>query len=330
MKFTSHKTLTTSLACQLLILTSWAAAALCADAMSQIELRAQVAVNTPMVRLSDIAHIRSQDPELRRQLQCIEIVRSPLMGRTRWVMKDQVERRLHQQGIDAQQYHLLSSGPTKVSRKTTTLAADKIRSAVVTHIQKYAPWKPEQLRIGAVKFQRDLNVPPGKVSITVQAPKHSDWLGAIPFRVKVNVNGHLVHKLSVATTIEVWSDVVLAAKPLGKYQPITQQCVKVVRMNLARVPASAILNPKDVMGQRARRNIAINTVLRSDQIEMPPLVKIGDLVQAVAETADLKITVKAMVKESGGKGEMVRVLNLRSKKIVYAQVVDAQTVSVDF
>ncbi len=330
MKFRGYKTFTTALACQLLIIASWPAAPLYADAVSQIELRTQVAVSTPMVRLEDIADIQCQDPELRKQLECIEIVRSPLMGQTRWVMKDQVERRLRQHGIDARQYHLLSSGPTKVSRKTTTLAADKIRSAVVAHIQKYAPWKPEQLRIGAVRFQRDVNVPPGKVSITVHTPKHSDWLGAIPFRVKVKVNGHLVHKLSVPTTIEVWSDVVLAAKPLGKYQPITQQCVKVMRMNLARVPASAVLNPKDIIGKRAKRNIAVNTVLRSDQIEMPPLVKIGDLVQAVAEKAALKISVQAMVKENGGKGEVVRVLNLGSKKIVYAQVVDAQTVSVDF
>lgn len=301
-----------------------------AEAAAQIELRSEAAVSGPMVRLTDIAHIETQDVELMKQLEAIEIVRSPLVGQTRWVMSNQIERRLKHYGVDPQQIQISTSGPIKVVRQTVKLNAEKIRGAVERYIHHHAPWDPDQLKIGSIKFKQDLNVPPGKVTLTVQTPKHSDWLGAVLFSVEVKVGGRLSQKVSVPANIEVWSDVVLAAKPLGKYQPITSKGIKVVRMNLAHVPANTILNADDIMGQRTKRNIAVNSVLRSDQIEMPPLVKRGDMVQAVATSSSFKVSVQAMVKENGGKGEMIRVLNLRSKKIIYAQVINAQTVSVEF
>jgi flagella basal body P-ring formation protein FlgA len=70
--------------------------------------------------------------------------------------------------------------------------------------------------------------------------------------------------------------------------------------------------------------------LRRDQIELAPVVKRGDIVQVVAETPVLRISVKGMAKQDGAKGDRIKVVNLRSKKVIYAQVVDGQTVSVEF
>jgi flagella basal body P-ring formation protein FlgA len=101
-------------------------------------------------------------------------------------------------------------------------------------------------------------------------------------------------------------------------------------MNLARVPANAVLNIDEALGSRTNRNIAVNSILRSDHIELPPVVKRGDVVHVVAESKHMKISVKAQAKESGATGKIIRVQNLRSKKTIYAQVVDSHTVQVDF
>lgn len=300
------------------------------ERLCRVQLLQSATVSAVMVSLKDIAQIWAQNEELKERLGKIEIVRAPLAGQSRWIMKDQVEKRLKQFGLNPPQYHLSSNGPTEVRQPSATLSAQRIRAAVDQHIRTNAPWPPEQLKIGAIKFKRDLRIPVGKVLLGVRTPKHSDWLGAVLFNVDVQVNGQLIQKISVPANIEVWSDVVLAAKPLGKFQPISSSAIKVVRMNLARVPGNAILDVNEIIGQRAKRNIAVNSVLRSDQIEMPPMVKRGDRVQAIAVSPSLRISVQAVVKEDGGKGETIRVLNLRSKKIIYAQVVDAQTVSVEF
>jgi flagella basal body P-ring formation protein FlgA len=56
----------------------------------------------------------------------------------------------------------------------------------------------------------------------------------------------------------------------------------------------------------------------------------GDVVRMVAESDVLRVAAKGMAKENGAVGERIRVMNLRSRKIIYAQVMDEQTVQVEF
>jgi flagella basal body P-ring formation protein FlgA len=71
-------------------------------------------------------------------------------------------------------------------------------------------------------------------------------------------------------------------------------------------------------------------VLRTDLIELPPLVRRGNVVVIIAESDVLKVTALGEVKEKGRRGETIRVVNLSSKKEIYARVVDSNTVKVDF
>ena len=102
-------------------------------------------------------------------------------------------------------------------------------------------------------------------------------------------------------------------------------------MELARLPSNIITDYDEILGKRTKRAIDANTVLRPDLIEFPPLVKRGDVVMVVAESGGLRITTLGVVKgRSGRRGERIRVENLDSKKSIYARVMDANTVKVDF
>jgi flagella basal body P-ring formation protein FlgA len=50
----------------------------------------------------------------------------------------------------------------------------------------------------------------------------------------------------------------------------------------------------------------------------------------LAESKVLRITTQAVAKENGIFGDNIQVMNMRSRKNFFAQVVDAQTVKVDF
>jgi flagella basal body P-ring formation protein FlgA len=166
--------------------------------------------------------------------------------------------------------------------------------------------------------------------LQVRTPKQTDWLGSVHFTVSIFVGDNIVRKIIVPAYIEIWDDVLLTAKPLGRGQPITPDCIKTVRMNLAKAPKNAILSKERVMGRRAKRSIGANRILCRNQVEVLPVVKRGDLVQVVARSTALNISTKGMARESGGPGERIRVQNMSSKRIIYAQILDAQTVQVDF
>jgi flagella basal body P-ring formation protein FlgA len=101
-------------------------------------------------------------------------------------------------------------------------------------------------------------------------------------------------------------------------------------MDLSNVPANVITEPEAILGKRTRRAIGAKTILRTDLIEFPPLVKRGDLVMIIAESDGFKITALGQVKKRGRLGERIPVINFDSKKILYARVVDANTVKVDY
>lgn len=207
---------------------------------------------------------------------------------------------------------------------------ETIREAVKAYILRNAPWDSKQMQIKEIRFKHPVQVPSGRITLRVAAPKHTDWIGATPFTVHVWVQGQRMKKLTIPALIEVWSDVVVSAKPLGKYQPIERDDIRIQRMNLARVPSNAVVQLEQALGRRANRHIAPDCILRRDQVELPPVVKRGDIVQVVAETPALKISIKGMAKQDGAKGDRIKVINLRSKKAIYAQVIDSQTVSVEF
>jgi flagella basal body P-ring formation protein FlgA len=223
-----------------------------------------------------------------------------------------------------------SGGPATAQPKTRHVSSRQIRTAVAQYIQQNAPWRKDQLKIRHIKFDQSLAVPAGKIALTVKPPKHTDWLGPVLFTVRVMVNGAVAKKVTVPANIEAWNDVALTAKPLGKYQTIEKKHIRIKKMNLARVPANAVLTVDQAVGARTVRSIAANTILRSNQIESPPVVERGDVVQVVAESKHMKISIQALAREDGARGDVIRVKNLRSKKTIYAKVVDGRTVQVEF
>ena len=231
---------------------------------------------------------------------------------------------------------LLSAGSStvwanhQVVQKAQVLEPERIRAAVHGYIVQHAPWAADQLTVKKINFNRPVRLPKGKIGLQVAAPKHTDWLGAIGFSVGVTVNGKKVTQLIVPANIEVWSDVVLTSKPLGRFQPIGPDDLHVKKMDLARVSSNAVVDINHVVGSRAKRPIAANCVLRKDLVEMPPSVKRGDLVSVVAESAHLKISIKGMAKEDGRIGDRIKIVNIRSKRSIYALVVDDRTVRVEF
>jgi flagella basal body P-ring formation protein FlgA len=123
---------------------------------------------------------------------------------------------------------------------------------------------------------------------------------------------------------------VVTRKPLGRHKPITEDDIEMQTLDLSNLPANVLTDREAVIGKRTKRAVGAQTPLRADSIELPPLVKRGDLVVIIAESENLKITTLGQVKKKGRRGERIPVVNLDSKKVLQARVVDANTVKVDF
>jgi flagella basal body P-ring formation protein FlgA len=173
-------------------------------------------------------------------------------------------------------------------------------------------------------------LPTGDVQHEIQYLPQSRASGTLPLNIFFSIDGSPIKRLMVTANIVLMKDVPVTRRPIARYQLIQAEDLMMQTMDVTDLPANAVFAFEDIKGQRARRNIGPRTVLRKDQLEFPPAVKKGDRVLIVAESGGLRITTTGEVKSQGKVGDRVRVENLDSNKTLFARVIDARTVQVEF
>ena len=298
--------------------------------LTRLRIAATAQVDTNKILLGNIAKIEGTDSQEILKLRGILVGRAPLPGNSRTIDGGFIKTRLKQNGFNPAELVLELPSSIIVTRSFIEVSREKIKTLVADYIAKIlAPGNPNA-RIKDIQVSESMRLPVGRITYAVSAPRNRPMVGQVPLSVNFEVNGKSYKKVWTTATIEVLAEVVITKKPLGRHKPITEDDIEVRQIDLARAPSDVITDPEAVLGKRTRRAIGSQTVLRANLVEFPPLVRRGDVVVIVAETNGLKITALGQVKKKGAKGDRIPVVNFESQKVLYARVMDANTVKVDF
>jgi flagella basal body P-ring formation protein FlgA len=295
-----------------------------------ITLRPEAEVLGADIRLGEVAEIACAETELRRRLEGLVIGKAPLPGRSRPITADYVRLRLRQLDIGADRMVLGGAERIEVSMPGVAVSEEQVRQIVTGFLKTSGIWGDAEVKVAELTISADRTLPKGRATYRVLPPRHMRSLGTVPLSVVFDVDGRFQKTIRATARVEALAPVVVAARPIGRLKPISTDDLKMEKMNLAELPTGVMTDADDIIGKRARRNIHAGDILRPDLIEMPPLVKRGDMVVIVAETEGIKVTATGEVKSDGLRGEQVKVVNLDSNKRFSARVVDKKTVMVDF
>jgi len=295
-----------------------------------IKVLKKAEIEKDRIRLGKIAGIRGEDPDLVQKLRAIVIGKAPLPGESRQIDENYIKIRLKQNGIDLSQINLQAPQKVEVFRSFIEIPKEKIEKVVLDFIYGKIPGEKSKVRVKNVRVSSNLILPKGNVTYEVILPKNTDFLGSIALPVVFKVNGEFKKKIWATAGIEILMEVVVTKRPLRRYQIISQDDIYLQKRDLTNLPANVIISFEDVLGKRTKRVIDADVALRTDLVELPPLVRRGDVVMIIAESDAVKVTALGEVREKGRRGERIRVVNLASKKEIYGRVLDSNTVKVDF
>ena len=298
--------------------------------LTRISILPNVQIDGDDILLGKIAGIEGHDPLLTQKLSSIVVARAPLPGESRTLAIKTFKSRLKQNGINLSQLALHIPAKVVVTRNYIEISREKIRTLVSDYILKNIIKDNADGSIKDIEVADSLQLPKGRITFKVIPPRNRDLFGKIPFSVHFDVNGKFYKRVWATATVEVMAEVVITTKPVGRHKPITEDDIEMLKMDLAKLPSGVITDPEAVLGKRTKRAIGSKTVLRTDLVELPPLVKRGDVVVIIAESNGLKITALGEVKKKGRLGESIPVMNYDSKKILYGRVLDSSTVKVEF
>jgi len=295
-----------------------------------LTLSAAALVEQDSVRLSDIATLTGMSENQIEVIGATVVARSPQPGQTRFLGVDYIRIRLRQSGVDTSSMIFKGPPDVRITRQAAMLPTQRIKHAVEMAIRSRMPWKNEDVTIGEIALDETVQLPTGKLTYRVEPARNEDYLGRTIVALHLFVDGQPVRKIWVNMTISVMADVVTVIRPLGKHAHIQLADLSVERRDLSNLSSDAVRRVEDAVGNRTTRAIYPQTVLLPNMFASPPLVRRGDIVKIIANAGPMIITATGMVKQQGCKGEMVRVVNTDSNRIITARVTGPGAVEVNF
>ena len=226
---------------------------------------------------------------------------------------------------------LLSSPPVAVAAASPqVLDAAALRAVFFEVVSQDAPWPSQALEVtGFVAAPAYLSLPAGALEFRSLTEPYSQHLGKKKLEVSFLVNGHEEARVVMKGELNLYGDVVVTTRRVGRNSVLSHADLTVVRRNISYLGPDPV-GLQAAIGQRSKSSLRPGTMLLANMLEAPPLVKRGDLVTIKANSANIVVSVLGEVRSSGARGEAVKVKNLMSRREVYGEVVDAETVRVIF
>lgn len=211
------------------------------------------------------------------------------------------------------------------------LGASEIHESVRRYLSKRLGLHPGEVELRAVRaLAGPVLLPDGPFQISVEAPANTRFIGQTPLLLRVMRRGREVKRFWVKAEIAVLSDVPVLDRPVRIGQRLVPAMFEVRRRNVAVLPRDVVTNPAELNGAYAVRAMTPGDVVRSSDVKFPYVVRQGRLVRIVARHGKLSIQAVGKVMDQGRKGDVVRILNIDSNKIVQGRVLDRATVEVLF
>jgi flagella basal body P-ring formation protein FlgA len=220
-----------------------------------------------------------------------------------------------------------SADTVTVRRDATVIGTDNVTAALTEAIKSegvnsgfeiaysggdpvlaLAPGLPATLDVVALQIDRTQDV----FHATVSAPSADD----------PQVTRELVGTLRRTVEVPVLRNSLRSGDIIG------ERDIDMVKIYEREVQPDMILDAESLVGLTPRRIVSAGKPVRNIDVEMPELVARGDSVTLVFDSAPLYLTAKGKALQNGGKGDLVRVINIASNRSIEGVVTGDRQVTV--
>jgi len=119
-----------------------------------------------------------------------------------------------------------------------------------------------------------------------------------------------------------------AARAIARDEAITEADIDMVDDEWPSVPLQRMPKAADLVGLKARRHIAAGEALTEIVVDVPPLVRSGDVVTVTATVGAVQVTGAATASNSGHRGDIIRVTPKPNGRPLRARITGQATVEV--
>ena len=283
-----------------------------------LSLRAAVSVEDAVIRLGDLFDGALSDPT-------VAVARAPAPGASvvleaPWLLA--LARAYDLSWRPASRFE-----QTVVARASQVVGAAEIQAAVIRAVA-------ERGVTGELDVQFDggilaLHLPVGVTrSVTVQQLNFDPRSGRFAATVAAPADGPAAVRGAVSGRVFAMIDLPVAARRLDPGEVIRAADIGWVSMRADRVASNVVVDQAQLLGKSPRRPIRAGEPVRTADLQTAVTIKKGSIVTMLLQSPQMTLTVQGRALADGAEGEVVRVMNTKSNRIIAAVVLDAGTVAV--
>lgn len=304
---------------------------------AEIRLQSRATVDSNMIRLSDIADVRSVSPETQKQFGTIEIGPAPTAGSETQISFSQVRSRLLARGVDLSQLKLTGTSLVTVKR----FEAPKKPKAIVKPVSYQRPLaitdrdrtNANRLLEPALEDYIHRTAPQlGNVSLEIQIPNEvaKAFSGVMQnsivvlgvegigkeryrFRVSAQKSGASPQEAFLIVDVKPWPYVLAARTSLNRGAVINESDLI---WKQAETTNDAFTRYDHVVGREVVRAVRVNNALSLSDLRNTPLVRRNDLVTVYVRSGAFTLRRVFKARGDGALGDTIELTNDKGQRVV--------------
>ncbi|MCA9014855.1 MAG: flagellar basal body P-ring formation protein FlgA [Planctomycetaceae bacterium] len=307
-----------------------------------LRLKATAVVDSPIVRLGDVADVLNADPEQVTRMEQMTLVPAPSQGRTRVITITEIRSRLQALGVDLSRLELTGKSQVRVtlkeanktvsrtpvsSQQDVKKAEEKVQQALSDWIKRYYP--------DASAFTITVRVQPADAPVilanradTFRFPELNRFVDAEQVIALNFIDAQgTARQLRVFCRIQNVPEILAARYSLNKGTVIRADDLMWVRPEKNQ---TGISDPRQVIGRELTRTVHQSNVVRSQDLIEVPLVRDGAIVTVCARRGGISVRREMRARGTGGMGDSITLIALEGRDRLEATVTGYNQAEVNY
>ena len=210
-----------------------------------------------------------------------------------------------------------------------TISGADIQSIAYDAVEKALAERGETRRheIFFTQNSVDIKLPEGTVDVKTHIPAQISYISLTPVRVLIFVNGRQVRTVSFTANVKVYDMVLVANHDLRIEVPVSAADFHIDEVAIDG-RNEFVKDPAEIVGLVPHRYIRGGSPVTRGYFQQPVAVNSGQRVNIIVKYHGIQASAKGIVMTRGRVGELVKVKNEATSRILTAKVIDAGTVEV--
>jgi flagella basal body P-ring formation protein FlgA len=185
-----------------------------------------------------------------------------------------------------------------------------------------------RIKVQLNRLRRDILLSPQGGALRIEELTYDSNGGAFRGYIHGTLPGGKIQRQVLRGRVDFVARIPVPSRSIRRGQEITSADIKWIELNLRLLGSETIEHPDQIIGLAANRNLRQNQPLRPSDLRAPIMIAKGTIVTVSLINGALTVTGTGRALEDGSKGEVIRVMNMQSKRTLDARVVGPNQVKI--